>query len=549
MAVLTSSFPTSLDTPNTLGEVSNRAKSPITVALSVSGDTVITLEDATSFPSSGAVSIDSEIIYYNQKSSNELTIESRARQGTTASAHSIGAVAYLRFTKGHYEAVRSAAISTQTKLGVGSSTPSNATWLKGTGDGTSAWDALSKSDVGLNNVDNTSDLNKPVSNATATELAAIKYGRFTSVITPTIDSDKNNYNPGSNAHVIILTPDNAGPYTITGFNFGVTSVVGDRKILYNAGFSNIILSPVPSATNPDRRFYTNVGQEEFILVPNQEVEILYSEVTIGSNIYRWVILLRESRHNRGVENGYTPLNGNNAVPSLHLGQELRNNSIIHEKFSSYPEVSVNLEYDNSVITNKVDEKSGHYVIDGTNSYIFNGILSDEQPFEHGDTLFIRNGTESDLEVQKNNPLSGIGLLWSGTDDKAVFPPSGLMIARYNSNQNRFNITLVNNNPLIRFSPTITGSFTIDDGNWQDFCGKTVTVVPDGANTINIESVPTGFNCTFYQRGGSDTISFASNSYTLRNRQSHTAIAGEFGVVGVVVESNNAELILFGDTKA
>lgn len=155
MAVLASNYPTSLDTTSTLGEVSNRAKTTLSVALANTGETQISLSDASSFPTTGTVTIDNEIFYYSNKSGNVLTIESRAAQGTVAAAHSNGATVYLRFTKGHWEVIRSSVISLETKLGTSSSTPTSNTWLKGTGTGTSAWSTITKSDVGLSAVENT----------------------------------------------------------------------------------------------------------------------------------------------------------------------------------------------------------------------------------------------------------------------------------------------------------------------------------------------------------------------------------------------------------
>lgn len=60
--------------------------------------------------------------------------------------------------------------ATQLKLGTGSSTPVSGQALMGSADGVTAWRALSKSDVGLSNVDNTSDANKPISTATQSAL-------------------------------------------------------------------------------------------------------------------------------------------------------------------------------------------------------------------------------------------------------------------------------------------------------------------------------------------------------------------------------------------
>lgn len=158
MAVLTSNYPTSLDTTSTLGEVSNRAKTTLAVALAATGETQISLSDASGFPNSGALTINNEIFYYNGKTGNVLTIESRGQQGTVASSHLAGVSAYLRLTRGHWEVMKTSVIATETKIGSGASTPSAGTWLKGTGAGASSWSTLSKTDVGLGSVENISIL-------------------------------------------------------------------------------------------------------------------------------------------------------------------------------------------------------------------------------------------------------------------------------------------------------------------------------------------------------------------------------------------------------
>lgn len=54
------------------------------------------------------------------------------------------------------------------KVGTGASTPTASTWMKGTGVGTSSWSSIAKGDVGLGNVDNTSDATKNTATATLT---------------------------------------------------------------------------------------------------------------------------------------------------------------------------------------------------------------------------------------------------------------------------------------------------------------------------------------------------------------------------------------------
>jgi hypothetical protein len=105
-------------------------------------------------------------------------------------------------------------LAVATKVGIGSSTPSNGTYLAGTGAGTSAWSSLNKSAVGLGLVDNTADADKPVSTATQTALnlkANLASPVFTG--TPTIPSFASSQHDHSNAA-------NGGQLSSTGLNFG-----------------------------------------------------------------------------------------------------------------------------------------------------------------------------------------------------------------------------------------------------------------------------------------------------------------------------------------
>lgn len=140
MAVLTSNYPASLDTTTTLGQVSNRAKTTLSVSLSDTGETSISVGSSTNFPSTGAVTINNEIFYYSANVGNVLTIEARARQGTTAAVHASGSLVYLRLTAGHWETTRSAVLALQAKLGIGSSTSTTTGHILGiNGSGESVW--------------------------------------------------------------------------------------------------------------------------------------------------------------------------------------------------------------------------------------------------------------------------------------------------------------------------------------------------------------------------------------------------------------------------
>jgi hypothetical protein len=134
-------FPTNLDTSVSLFETANRSTSTLNGGIG-SGDTSLVLTSGATFPSSGAITINAEIIYYTGKSMNTLTGLIRGQCGTSASAQSNGSVVRGNIISCHQQSLRDAIIATQTKIGSASSTPTANTFLVGTGTGTSAWQAL-----------------------------------------------------------------------------------------------------------------------------------------------------------------------------------------------------------------------------------------------------------------------------------------------------------------------------------------------------------------------------------------------------------------------
>lgn len=134
-------FPTNLDTPVSLFEVANRSTSTLNGGIT-SGATSLVLTSGATFPNSGAITINAEIIYYTGKSTNTLTGLIRGQCATTAASASNGAVVRGNIISCHHQTVRDALIATQTKIGSAASTPTAGTWLTGTGTGTSAWQAL-----------------------------------------------------------------------------------------------------------------------------------------------------------------------------------------------------------------------------------------------------------------------------------------------------------------------------------------------------------------------------------------------------------------------
>jgi len=139
-------YPTALDNADSLIRAANNATSTLSGSISDSA-TSLTLASGTVFPTSGAVSIENEIIYYTGKSTNTLTGLVRGRDGTTAASHLSGVTVAVRITARHHNVLADSMIAVQTKLGYGSSAPTIGKLLRGSGTGTSAWGDLTASEV------------------------------------------------------------------------------------------------------------------------------------------------------------------------------------------------------------------------------------------------------------------------------------------------------------------------------------------------------------------------------------------------------------------
>lgn len=109
----TVNFPTSLDDVTSLFEVKNNASTTLNGAVAA-GDATITVAATASFPSTGAFTVDSEIIYYTGKTSTTFTGCIRGGDGTSAASHLTNATVNGTITARHLAVLRDAIIAIET---------------------------------------------------------------------------------------------------------------------------------------------------------------------------------------------------------------------------------------------------------------------------------------------------------------------------------------------------------------------------------------------------------------------------------------------------
>lgn len=76
-------------------------------------------------------------------------------------------------------------------------------------------------------------------------------------------------------------------------------------------------------------------------------------------------------------------------------------------------------------------------------------------------------------------------------------------------------------------------------------GKVVTLNNAAAITLTLPVLAVGFNCSIVQKGAGQ-VSMVVSGTTLRNRQSHTKLAGQYATASLIVPVT-AEWYLSGDT--
>lgn len=137
----TVNFPSSLDDDVSLLEATNNAATTLSGSIS-DADTTITVSSTTLFPSTGALSIESEIVFYTGTTSTTFTGCLRGQDGTSAAAHDSGVSVNLLIIAAHHNTSVQAILALEAKVGVGTSTPDSGDVLLGTSAGSSEWGTL-----------------------------------------------------------------------------------------------------------------------------------------------------------------------------------------------------------------------------------------------------------------------------------------------------------------------------------------------------------------------------------------------------------------------
>jgi hypothetical protein len=149
-APFTPQYPTAPNTPMTLGEAKDNARTILTASMSPSA-TTMTVKSTAAFPATGALMINnSEVVFYTGKTATTFTGLVRGREGTSAINQPINAAVEGRILAAFHNTLSLAIRNLEAKVGDGAAnaTPSANRYLRTDADGKSYWAPVSETGAG-----------------------------------------------------------------------------------------------------------------------------------------------------------------------------------------------------------------------------------------------------------------------------------------------------------------------------------------------------------------------------------------------------------------
>lgn len=135
----TINYPTSLDDTTSLGQLANNIRTPLTDGVDAAVSTIPV--DTTGMPADGIFSLDNEICTYTGKTGSSLTGVTRAVDGSSAAAHTLGTNVEIRPVAKAITILRDAILQIESRVGVAGAgaTPVANSIFAGTATGVSSW--------------------------------------------------------------------------------------------------------------------------------------------------------------------------------------------------------------------------------------------------------------------------------------------------------------------------------------------------------------------------------------------------------------------------
>lgn len=249
-------------------------------------------------------------------------------------------------------------------------------------------------------------------------------------------------------------------------------------------------------------------------------------------------------------NGYVGLQNNGFIATAVTGWEREVSTGDHELRATK---IISKEWASETITSgrflRIDKQDGYSNI-RVNSWddvpIVDSIWSEYGgDYIDGDEILAVNTSNNPIQIRADGPTSeGIPIYTNEFGTPMLWPADQAVKFIRDTALGKFRAIPMFNFAELSFG-LIDGNYDVDADNFHQWHGK-LNSVSDNYTITFYASVPDGFRADFEANTPSD-VTFAVAGGTINNRQSHTKIAGRYGVV--TVYKRNGEFYLVGDTKA
>ena len=204
--------------------------------------------------------------------------------------------------------------------------------------------------------------------------------------------------------------------------------------------------------------------------------------------------------------------------------------------------------DDYLVINRSADTPIYKIVNNADAPILRSIKEENDlNFVHGVEYELINSANTEIVILKENSgLYGDSFTWVEPIDAFIWPVGLTIKIKWDESVNYWIVKPYFTTSELRnkFSGFVA-PLNITSGNYHLYHNKVISAY--GESVIFDVSIPDGFKVDIFMLTTNDVEILASGGASIRNRQNHTKIAGQWGVVSVI--KIDGEFILMGDTKA
>jgi len=182
----------------------------------------------------------------------------------------------------------------QFQLSSGNTLQINSSYLSSFSGSTGSTSGVTKTSIGLGNVDNTSDVNKPVSTVQQSALN-LKADLTGATFTGTINNNLSTVGVGTVSNAVSgYTVTGVGTTFLTSFNINDSITIGANTVTITGIISDTIINTTQILAAHSASAYSLTGGEKFNIKPNGNINATVFKIRNSSGVVKWSITVDSS---------------------------------------------------------------------------------------------------------------------------------------------------------------------------------------------------------------------------------------------------------------